>query len=146
MNPDIVASIQQIASVLGPALGAFLVGHFHLILKPKAPTTPGSPSGTPSSPSTPATPLPNLPGTTLPIGQGGILQFLGLAGASLAPATGQPVNAVGKGGLLQLAGLFIQSILAGPGTTKDKAAAAASIINATEPFTASAPVSKDVVA
>ncbi len=131
MNPATQDAITQIATVVGPAILAFLAGHFKVFTGGNKPATPAVP-GTPATPTAPIV----LPGTTLPVGQGGILQMLGLAGASLAPAPGQPVAAIGHGGLLQIAGLFIAGIINGPGAAKDKAAAASAVINATEPFIA----------
>lgn len=129
MNPDTITLIQNIATVVGPVIGAFFVGHYHIILKPSVPTTPAAPGTAPAT-------APVL----RPVGQGGILDALGLAANAVAPTPGAPLAPVGQGGILQIAGLFIQSLLAGPGTTKDKAAAAAAVINATEPFTNSTTV------
>jgi hypothetical protein len=135
MNPATQDAITQVLTVLGPALGAFLVGHFHILLKPAAPATPGTPAS--PEPTTPGAPLlPAQPGNPRPIGQGGIIDMIAQGANAVAPPPGAPLAAVGQGGLIQLAGLFIQSILNGPGTTKQKAAAASAVITATEPFVA----------
>ena len=142
MTPEAVASLTQALTILIPSIGAFLVGHYKLLI-PKAPSTPATPAtpGTPAQPSTPATPVAPVanPNGLLPIGQGGLLQALGLAFQGINPATptAPPVAIapIGQGGLIQIVTLALQGIMASPtATPQEKASAASAVVTATAPF------------
>lgn len=135
MSPELLNTLGTVASVAVPAVVAFLVGHFHVILK-----NPSTPAPTVPTPATPTSPV-VLPGTSLPVGQGGILQSLANALPHVDPT--KPVAPVGQGGLLQLFTLALQGVLASPqGTPAQKASAVTAVVAAIEPFTTEQPVAK----
>lgn len=138
MNPATQEAVQNIATVVGPAILAFLAGHFHVIFKAPA-ATPATP-GAPALPAAPGSPLLPAQTTVRPIGQGGIIDMLGLAANQVAPAPGAPIAAVGQGGILQLVGLLVQGIISSPGTTQNKSSAVSAVVTATEPFANAAPI------
>ncbi len=122
MNQDLANQIYSILQVVGPAFAAFLVGHYHVVLKnPAVPTPPVAPPAPPVDPN------------NLPVGQGGILQMLGKLGSALPhvdPA--KPIAPVGQGGILQLTTLLLQGILSSPATPAAKAAAINQVVAATQ--------------
>ena len=127
MDPHVQDALTQFATIAGPAIAAFLAGHFHVIFKnPNPPATPGTSPALPSA-------NPN-PGTVRPIGQGGILDMLGIAANQVAPSPGQAIAPVGQGGILQMVALLVQGIITSPGTTKAKADAVSAVVTAAEPF------------
>lgn len=66
MNPD----LQNMLMGVIPAIAAFLIGHYHIVLPAKTPATPATPATPPSQPNSPNNPA--MP-VFRPIGQGGII-------------------------------------------------------------------------
>lgn len=136
MNPDLVNQLFSVVQVVGPAIAAFLVGHYHVVLKnPAIPATPKPVVPAPVVPApvipAPVAPAPAAPAA--PVGQGGILQVLSEIGNTLPPVNpAAPIAPVGQGGILQLTTLLLQGILSSPATPAVKAAAISQVVAATQ--------------
>jgi hypothetical protein len=131
VNPDIVNQLFSIAQVVGPAIAAFFVGHYHVVLK--NPAIPATPKTVVPAPVVPA-PVATAPTTPVaPVGQGGILQVLSEIGNTLPPVNpAAPIAPAGQGGILQVTTLLLQAILAGQATPAAKAAAINQVVSATQ--------------
>jgi len=101
-------TVVQLATIIGPAVLAFLAGHFHVLLTATvAPAKPAVPVVPPVAPVTPA-----------PVA---------------VPAN--PILPVGQGGILQVLSIFLQTIASHPaGTPQEKNTAASAAISAIQPL------------